>query len=137
MQRCTKGTIDGGPVTQSLVSHVYDGSLDARASHTDFIGCCAARQRCVVSGLRVETRIAFDYDKSTDFSKYHSFNFAETPSTETLGYGNLITQQIESLDQIGASRSAGICSPDKPDPLVNFSGKLQKDGHPSPRPAGG
>jgi hypothetical protein len=66
-----------------------------------------------------------DYDKSVDFAKFRSFNFVKTPSTETLGYGNLITQQIETSIK-GELEKRGYSQSEKPDLLVNFSGKLQE-----------
>jgi hypothetical protein len=66
-----------------------------------------------------------DYDKSVDFAKYRSFNFVKTPSTETLGYGNLVTQQMESSIKSELEKR-GYSQADKPDLLVNFSGKLQE-----------
>lgn len=66
-----------------------------------------------------------DYDKSADFAKYHTFNFVKTPSTETLGYGNLITQQMESSIKAELEKR-GYMQSENPDLLVNFSGKLQE-----------
>lgn len=66
-----------------------------------------------------------DYDRSVDFSKFRSFNFVKTPSTQTLGYGNLVTQQIEASIK-GELEKRGYTQAESPDLLVNFSGKLQE-----------
>lgn len=66
-----------------------------------------------------------DYDKSADFAKYRSFNFVSKPSTEALGYGNLVTQQMEASIKSELEKRGYMLS-DKPDLLVNFSGKLQE-----------
>jgi hypothetical protein len=66
-----------------------------------------------------------DYDKSADFAKYHSFNFVKTPSTDTLGYGNLLTQQMEASIK-SELENRGYKLADSPDLMVNFSGKLQE-----------
>jgi hypothetical protein len=66
-----------------------------------------------------------DYDRSADFAKYHSFNFVKTPSTDTLGYGNLLTQQMEvAIKSELEKRGYKLAS--SPDLMVNFSGKLQE-----------
>jgi hypothetical protein len=66
-----------------------------------------------------------DYDKTADFAKYHSFNFVKTPSTDTLGYGNLVTQQMETSIRMELEKR-GYKLTDTPDLIVNFSGKLQE-----------
>jgi hypothetical protein len=79
----------------------------------------------LVQGCASKPDLRADYDKSVDFAKYHSFNFVKTPSTDTLGYGNLVTQQMEiaikaELEKRGYQLTA------TPDLMVNFSGKLQE-----------
>src|SRR3954463_16332153 len=79
----------------------------------------------LVQGCASKPDLRADYDKSADFAKYHSFNFVKTPSTDTLGYGSLVTQQMEiaiksELEKRGYQLTA------TPDLMVNFSGKLQE-----------
>ena len=79
----------------------------------------------LLQGCATKPDLRSDYDKSADFSKYHTFNFVKTPSTDTLGYGNLTTQAIESSIK-NELESRGYKQSDMPDLLVNFSGKLQE-----------
>src|SRR5215831_5256501 len=79
----------------------------------------------LLQGCATKPDLRSDYDKSADFSKYHTFNFVKTPSTDTLGYGNLTTQSIETSIKMELE-SRGYKQSDKPDLLVNFSGKLQE-----------
>src|SRR4051812_43139411 len=79
----------------------------------------------LVQGCASKPDLRADYDKSVDFGKYHSFNFVKTPSTDTLGYGNLTTQQVETAIK-GELEKRGYKLADSPDLIVNFSGKLQE-----------
>jgi hypothetical protein len=79
----------------------------------------------LLQGCASKPDLRADYDKSADFAKYHSFNFVKTPSTDTLGYGNLITQQIEGAIRTELEKR-GYKLADSPDLIVNFSGKLQE-----------
>jgi hypothetical protein len=90
----------------------------------------------LLQGCASKPELRSDYDKSADFSKYRSFNFVKTPSTETLGYGNLITQQIESSIRSELEKR-GYMQSDTPDLLVNFSGKLQEKTDIQSSPSGG
>jgi hypothetical protein len=79
----------------------------------------------LLQGCATKPDLRSDYDKSADFGKYHTFNFVKTPSTDTLGYGNLTTQAIETSIKMELE-SRGYKQSDMPDLLVNFSGKLQE-----------
>jgi hypothetical protein len=94
------------------------------ASVALFVGCAS------------KPELRSDYDKSVDFSRYHTFNFVKTPSTETLGYGNLVTQQIEASIKSELEKR-GYMQSEKPDLLVNFSGKLQEKTDIQSSPSGG
>jgi hypothetical protein len=76
-------------------------------------------------GCASKPELRADYDRTVDFAKFRSFNFVKTPSTDTLGYGNLVTQQIEASIK-GELEKRGYAQGDSPDLLVNFSGKLQE-----------
>ncbi|HEY4212555.1 MAG TPA: DUF4136 domain-containing protein [Steroidobacteraceae bacterium] len=91
----------------------------------------------LLPGCANSPTIRSDYDKAADFGHYHTFNFVPQPSTDKLGYSSLVTQQLKSA--VGAElQKRGYQMSDKPDLLVNFSGKLQKmqDVQSSPAPAG-
>ena len=66
-----------------------------------------------------------DFDKSTDFGKYRTYNFVSQPSTDKLGYSSLVTQQLETAVS-AEMQKRGYTMAQNPDLLVNFSGKLQK-----------
>jgi hypothetical protein len=79
----------------------------------------------LLQGCASKPDLRADYDKSADFAKYRSFNFVKTPSTETLGYGSLVTQQMTSSIKSELEKR-GYAQSETPDLLVNFSGKLQE-----------
>ena len=79
----------------------------------------------LVEGCATKPDLRSDYDKTADFARYNTFNFVKSPSTDTLGYGNLTTQQIEAAIKTELEKR-GYKQSEKPDLLVNFSGKLQE-----------
>ncbi len=79
----------------------------------------------LLQGCASKPDLRADYDKSADFAKYHSFNFVKSPSTDTLGYGNLMTQQFETAIRSQLEKR-GYKQAESPDLMVNFSGKLQE-----------
>jgi hypothetical protein len=79
----------------------------------------------LLQGCASKPDLRSDYDKSADFAKFHTFNFVKTPSTDTLGYGNLTTQAIETAVK-NEMEKRGYMLAENPDLLVNFSGKLQE-----------
>jgi hypothetical protein len=97
----------------------------------------------IVAGLALlacqsKPQVRADYDRSTDFSKYRTFNFVSQPSTDKQGYSSLLTEQLKAAVTTEMQKR-GYTLSESPDLLVNFSGKLQNmqevRSSPSPTPA--
>jgi hypothetical protein len=79
----------------------------------------------LLQGCASKPDLRADYDRSVDSARFHSFNFVKAPSTDTLGYGSLVTRQIEEAIKAELEKR-GYKLAEAPDLLVNFSGKLQE-----------
>jgi len=97
----------------------------------------------IVAGLALlacqsTPQVRGDYDRSTDFSKYRTFNFVAQPSTDKQGYSSLLTEQLKAAVTTEMQKR-GYTLSDSPDLLVNFSGRLQNmqevRSSPAPTPA--
>jgi len=85
-----------------------------------FIAAIAVALAACASGPRIQT----DYDHTTDFSQYKTFNFFNPMGIESPNYSSIYGSIFR--DAIGKEMaSRGYTLSDRPDLLINVSGRLQ------------
>ena len=72
------------------------------------------------SGPKIQT----DYDRSIDFSEFHTFGFYNPMSIENPSYSSILGQTFRDVISV-QMRQRGYAESDEPDILINVSARLQ------------
>jgi hypothetical protein len=80
----------------------------------------------LVASCVTKPELRTHYDQSADFAKYRTYKFVPIPSTNTLGYSGLVTQQF--MASIGKQMEQRGYTVDQvePDLVINFSANLEE-----------
>jgi hypothetical protein len=78
-----------------------------------------------LAGCASKPDIRSDYDRSTDFSQFRTYNYFDKVGTDRPGYNSIITTHFKNA--IDAEMTArGFRKSDTPDLLVNFNANVQE-----------
>lgn len=78
----------------------------------------------VLAGCATGPKITADYDRTANFTAYHSFGFYQPLGTDQSGYESLITQTLKSAARQEMEARGYAYTETSPDLLINFNARL-------------
>jgi hypothetical protein len=78
-----------------------------------------------LAGCASKPDIRSDYDRSTDFSSYRTYNYFDRVGTDQPGYNSIVTQHFKTAID-NEMNLRGYRKSDTPDLLINFNANIQE-----------